>query len=224
MSQEISLKQIERRAWRSVFQDGLWDVYLGTLLMVLAILMLLAKTSIPEVWLKPIHLGLMGLAMLALWASKRFITVPRIGRVEFGPRGKARRKKASLLLAISVLVGVVVFVLTWLALKDYWSEGLPLRFIIPAVWAVNMLVLFSLGAYFLDYERLYLIGVLYALPVPVDFWLHELTGVNLGFIAFAVPATIILIMGLVVFIRFLRDYPPPTKESPSAEGALHGNH
>ncbi len=75
----------------------------------------------------------------------------------------------------------------------------------PAIWAVNMLVLFGLGAYFLDYNRLYLIGVLYALPVPVDFWLRELAGVRLGFIVFAVPAAVILIMGLVVFIRFLRD-------------------
>jgi hypothetical protein len=213
MSQEISLKQLERRAWRSVFQDGLWDFYLGTLLMVFAILVLLSKTDMPE-----------GRAMLALWAGKRFITVPRMGRVKFGPSGKARRKKASLLLAISVLVGVVVFVLTSLAVKGYWSEGLPMRFIIPAVWAMNMLVVFSLGAYFLDYERLYLIGTLYALPVPVDFWLHELTGVNLGFIAFAVPAAVILIMGLVVFIRFLRDYPPPAKEGLPAEGTLHGNH
>jgi hypothetical protein len=224
MSQDISLKELERKAWRSVFQDGLWDLYLGTLLMALAILVLLAKTNMPEGRLMPIHLGLMGLAMLVLWAGKRLITVPRMGRVKFGPRGKARRRKASVLLAISVLVGVVVFVFTMLALKGNWPEGLPLRFIIPAVWAMNMLVLFSLGAYFLDYERLYLIGVLYALPVPVDFWLHELTGVNLGFIAFAVPAAVILIMGLVVFVRFLRDYRPPAKEGPPAEGALRGNH
>jgi hypothetical protein len=224
MLQDISLKELERKAWRSVFQDGLWDVYLGTLLMILAILMLLSRTNIPKGRLIPIHLGLMGLAMLALWAGKRFITVPRIGRVKFGPKGKARRRKASVLLAISVLVGVVVFVLTSLALTGNLSEGLPMRFIIPAVWALNMLILFSLGAYFLDYERLYLIGVLYALPVPVDFWLHELTGVNLGFIAFAVPAAVILIMGLAVFARFLRDYRPPTKEGPPAEGALRGNH
>jgi hypothetical protein len=224
MSRDISLKELERKAWRSAFQDGLWDLYLGTLLMILAILVLLSRTNMPEGRLIPIHLGLMGLAMLALWAGKRFITVPRMGRVKFGPRGKARRRKASLLLAISVLVGVVVFVITWLALKGNWPGGLPLRFIIPAVWAMNMLVLFSLGAYFLDYERLYLIGVLFALPVPVDFWLYELAGVKLGFIAFAVPAAVILTMGLVVFIRFLRDYPPPAKESPPAEGVLHGNH
>lgn len=125
-----------------------------------------------------------------------------------------------MLLAVSVLVGVVVFVLTSLALKGNWSEGLPLRFIIPAVWAMNMLVLFSLGAYFLDYERLYLIGVLYALPVPVDFWLHELTGINLGFIAFAVPAAVILIIELVcspVCIAYNSDHEHPGQSTPHSE-------
>jgi hypothetical protein len=166
----------------------------------------------------------MVLVMLVLWAGKRFITIPRMGRVKFGPKGKARKKKARIILAISVLVGLVLFVFTWLAFKGDWDEGLPLHIIIPAVWAVNMLVVFSLGAYFLDFDRLYLIGVLYALPVPVDFLLRELAGIRLGFIVFAVPAAAILIMGVTVLVRFLRDYPIPAEENQLAEGALRGNH
>ena len=123
--------------------------------------------------------------------------------------------KARVLLAVSVLVGVVVFFIAVLAWKGNWSEELPLHLVIPGIWAMNMLVVSSLGAHFLDYERLYLIGVLYALPVPLDIWLDEYAGIKLGFIAFAVPAAIILIMGLVVFIRFLRDYPLPTDGGPA---------
>jgi len=224
MSLDIDLKQLERRAWRSVFQDGLWDIYLGLLLMAMAIFALLSKTNIPKVQQMIIYMGLVVLAMLVLWVGKRLITVPRMGRVEFGPTGKARRNKARVILAISVLVGVVIFIFTWQALKSDWSEELPLHLIVAAVWALNMLILFSLGAYFLGYDRLYLIGVLYALPVPLDIWLDEFAGIKLGFIAFAVPAAVILIMGLMVFIRFLRDYPPPAEESSPEEGALHGNH
>ena len=220
MSQDINLKVIERQAWRSVFQDGLWDIYLGMLLMAMAALTLLSKTNIPKVGQMSMYIGLMGLAMLVLWAGKRLITVPRMGRVKFGPEGKARKMKARVLLALSVLVGVVVFVFVVLALKGNWSEGLPLHLIIPGVWTMNMLVVFSLGAYFLDFERLYLIGVLYALPVPLDIWLDEYAGIKLGFIAFAVPAAIIVTMGLVVFIRFLRDYPLPTDEEPPDQGNL----
>lgn len=224
MSRDINLKELERKAWRSVFQDGLWDIYLGLLLMALAIYALLSKTKLPEAQQMVIYIGLMALSMLVLWAGKRFITLPRMGRVKFGPRGKSRRRKAAVLLAISVLVGALVSIVTSLALKGNLSDGLPLHLVVPAAWALNMLVLFSLGAYFLDYDRLYLIGVLYALAVPLLIWLDEFAGIKLGFIALAVPAGIILIVGLVVLVRFLRDYPLPAEETPPAETAFHGNH
>jgi len=218
------LNELERKAWRSVFQDGLWDIYLGLLLVALTMYILLSKTKLPEDQQMVIYIGLMALAMLILWAGKRFITLPRMGHVKFGPKGKAQRNRASRVITMLVLVGAVVFVFTSLALKGDWSEGLPLQLILPAAWAVNMLVLFSLGAYFLDYERLYLVGVLYALPVPLDFWVKQLAGIRLGFIAIAVLAAIILTMGLVVFGRFLSDHPLPTMESPPRKGAPHGNH
>ncbi len=224
MSRDINLKELERKAWRSVFQDGLWDIYLGLLLMDLAIYALLSKAKLPEAQQMVIYIGLMALSMLVLWAGKRFITLPRMGRVKFGPRGKTRRRKAAVLLAISVLVGALVSIVTSLALKGNLSDGLPLHLVVPAAWALNMLVLFSLGAYFLDYDRLYLIGVLYALAVPLLIWLDEFAGIKLGFIALAVPAGIILIVGLVVLVRFLRDYPLPAEETPPAETAFHGNH
>jgi hypothetical protein len=72
---------------------------------------------------------------------------------------------------------------------------------------VNAMVVFSLGAYFLDFSRLYLIGVMYALPVPLDIVFRKFSDIDLSFIAFGVPAMVILIVGLVVFTRFLRDYP-----------------
>ena len=225
MESTISLKELERKAWRSVFQDGLWDIYLGLLLMTLAIGALLSDIGVPssKFWWYVIYLALMLLAMLALWAGKRFITIPRMGRVKFGPKGKARRKKVRLILAASVVVGIVLFLMVWLVVKGGWSEGLlPMAIIVPVVWAVNALTVFSLGAYFLEFERLYLIGVLYAIPVPIDILLDELAGIKLGFIAFAVPALVILIMGLVVFVRFLRDYPVLQNEM-SLEETLDAN-
>ncbi len=224
MSQDIGLKQLERKAWRSVFQDGLWDIYLGLLLMAMAMLVLLSRTNLSETQQMLIYIGLMALAMLVLWAGKHFITTPRMGRVKFGQKRKRKLNLVRVILAVSVLVGALLATAGTVFLRGEPPDWLDMRFIIPAIWAVNMLFLFGLGAYLLDYNRLYLIGVLYALPVPVDFWLRELAGVRLGFIAFAVPAAVILIVGLAAFIRFLHDYPPPAEESPPAEGAFHGNH
>ena len=48
---------------------------------------------------------------------------------------------------------------------------------------------------------------MYALPVPLDILFGKFADIDLTFIAFGVPAMVILIIGLVVFARFLRDYP-----------------
>ena len=211
MSQNISLKELERKAWRSVFQDGLWDIYLGLLLLAMAIWALLSDVGFSESLGMAIFIGLEVLAMLVLWAGKKIITVPRMGRVKFGPKRKAKLNWVRVVLFISVLVGAGVFV-AGLAMRGNRPEWLNAAFFFPAAWMVNAMVVFSLGAYFLDFNRLYLIGVMYALPVPLDIMFRKFVDIDLSFIAFGVPATVILIIGLVVFIRFLREYPLPAVE------------
>lgn len=211
MSQTISLKELERKAWRSVFQHGLWDIYLGLLLLAMAIGALLSDIGVPEAWSTTIYVALMVLSMLILWAGKRFITLPRMGRVTFGPKRKTKLNWVRVVLLLSVLVGAGVSV-AGLAVRGNRPEWLNTTFFFPAAWVVNAMVVFSLGAYFLDFNRLYLIGVLYALPVPLDIMFHKFASMDLTFFAIGVPAMVILIVGLVMFVRFLREYPLPAVE------------
>jgi hypothetical protein len=206
MSQNINLKELERKAWRSVFQDGLWDIYLGLLLLAMAVWALLSDIGFSESLGMAIFIGLEVLAMLVLWVGKKTITVPRMGRVKFGPKRKAKLNWVRVVLFVSVLVGAGVFV-AGLAIRGNRPEWLNAAFFFPAAWMVNAMVVFSLGAYFLDFNRLYLIGVMYALPVPLDVMFRKFADIDLSFIAFGVPAMVILTIGLVVFTRFLRDYP-----------------
>jgi hypothetical protein len=206
VSQTINLKELERKAWTSYFQDGLWDIYLGLLLLAMAVSALLSDVGFSESLGMTVLIGLQGLAVLVLWVGKKLITVPRMGRVRFGPKRKAKLSWVRVILFISVLVGAGVFVAAS-AMRGNRPGWLNAAFFAPAAWVVNAIVVFSLGAYFLDFSRLYLIGVMYALPVPLDILLDELAGIDLSFIAFGVPAMVILIIGLVVFTRFLRDYP-----------------
>jgi hypothetical protein len=220
MSQNLDLKAIERRAWKSFFQDGLWDIYLGLLLLAMGVSAWLSDQDIPETTLFTIYIPLLILAMVVLWAGKRFITVPRIGRAKVGPKGKARKRKARVLLFFSVVVGLALFLVALVAYNHPAGWASLLMYLMPIIWALNMLIVFGLGAYFLEFNRLYLHAVLYALPVPVDFLVRRLTGINLGYIAFTIPALVILLVGGVVFFRFLRDYPLP--EAPTAGEALNG--
>jgi len=216
MSQLINLRELELKAWKSVFQDGLWDIYLGLLLLAMAVQALLSDVGFPESSGMAVLIGLEVLAMLVLWAGKKFITVPRIGRVKFGPKRKTRLSWVMVILFISVLVGAGAFLVAS-ALRSNRPEWLNAALFLPAAWVVNAMVVFSLGAYFLDFSRLYLVGVMYALAVPLDILFRKFADVDLSFVAFGAPAAVILIVGLVVFTRFLRDYPIP------AEAASDGN-
>jgi hypothetical protein len=206
MSTKINLKELELKAWKSVFQDGLWDIYLGLLLLAMAVWALLSDVGFSESLGMAIFIGLEVLAMLVLWAGKKIITVPRMGRVKFGPKRKAKLTWVRGVLLLSVLVGAGVFV-AGLAMRGNLFEQLNAAFFFPAAWMVNAMVVFSLGAYFLDFSRLYLIGVMYALPVPLDILFRKFVDIDLSFIAFGVPAMVILIVGSVMLVRFLRDYP-----------------
>ncbi len=212
MSQTINLKELERKAWTSNFQDGLWDIYLGLLLLAMAIGDLLSDVGVPKAWYIAIYSTFLVLPMWVQWAGRRFITLPRMGRVKFGPKRKAKLSWVMVILFISVLVGAGVFLVAS-AMRGNRPGWLNAAFFAPAAWVVNAIVVFSLGAYFLDFSRLYLIGVMYALAVPLDIVFRKVADIDLSFLAFGIPAMVILIIGLVVFARFLRNYPLPTEEA-----------
>jgi hypothetical protein len=163
---------------------------------------------VPESSLMIVYLLLLGAAMVFLWVGKRFITLPRVGRVRFGPKGKSRIGKAVILMTISALVGLLAFVIAALSAKGSLPRSFPTDLLIPAIWVGNMIIVFSLAAYFLRFNRLYLIGALFAIAVPLDIILRELTRRDLTVVAFGVPAIAVIIMGIFVLSRFLRKYPP----------------
>ena len=37
MTEPLNLKEIEKKAWRSTFEDGLWDIYLGSLFFIMGV-------------------------------------------------------------------------------------------------------------------------------------------------------------------------------------------
>jgi len=202
MSQDINLKELELKAWTSYFQDGLWDIFMGLLMLTMGI-----RGLTDNVWFT---LGV-GAAVLVSLVGKKFITVPRIGRVKFGPARKAKQRKLMAVVGIAVIATLILLLTTLLGLDTPQAVVAPILVICIAL-------VFGLMAYYMDFRRLYAYGLLFAISMALWETLEE----PIDPIAFSVSGGIALLIGLVVFIRFLRKY-PKTAEGPPSEGGIDDN-
>lgn len=223
MSQTLDLKELERKAWAPYVQDGLWDLFLGLMLVSAAVSSWLAYAGAPSSTRIPAYMSIVVLAGLVLWAGKRFVTLPRVGRVKYGPARKARLHTLRIIVLVAVLATAALFVAAlgvkngWLARPAWWALG---KIPSGSIFAVLIiLTVFSLMAAYMDFKRLYLYGVLFALQETVGVSLEAYAGIEWGFFAGAVvAAVVVMVIGTVVFLRFLRDYPPMTEQAMTDNG------
>jgi hypothetical protein len=220
VSEKLSLKELERKAFRSTFQDGLWDIFLGLLLLNMGGGTLLGGSGMSPLWSMVVLTAFVCAVLALFWAGKKYVTAPRMGLVEFGPQRKSKLRRVRVVLFLSVLVGVLMFLWglgAWSGRLPYVLAELP----IPAyVWALQCVVVFSVAAYFMDVTRFYIYGVVYAVPFPLGILLAhntELTGALSMAITFGTAGGILVLIGVVLFVRFLRRYPLPA-EGPARRG------
>jgi len=216
MTQDVDLKQIERKAYVSYFQDGLWDIVIGVLTAAWAVGPLLGDLGLSDLWAGGMLLPFAAVAYAVFWAGKRFATRPRMGLVRFGAKRKARLTKigvvTSALLTVALVVGIVA---SMSSITSGW--------VYPAALSAVLLVGFSLGAYFLDFPRLYLYGALLALCLPAGEALFRYAGVaHHGWpVTFGFSAAVMLLIGVTLFARFVRKCPRPVEGAPQ-QGSYDG--
>jgi hypothetical protein len=192
MSTELNLKDLERKAFRSFYQDGIWDIYFGACMLVLYL-----TSFMGGIESKPVKYGLtlllFALASAFLTLGKKFITAPRLGQVKFGAE---RTKKGWVMVGINlfsliVLAGAIYFFNRQagidLELKELW---------VPIGMGVWITFITAIMAFFLDFDRLYVYAVMYG---------GTFTAVMLMDtpIIFLITSLIILIPGIIIFARFL---------------------
>jgi uncharacterized membrane protein YccC len=215
MTTDMDLKQLERRAWRSSFQDGLLDIYLGLLLVLLSIPALLPGIFTSELREYAGYVGFALVAFLVYWWAKRYVTAPRMGRVRFRATRKARQTMAKVVYVGSALGGAMLLLLA-LAWRSGTPGGGSPWLGTPELFALGigfwMMLVFGLGSHFLDFRRGYLIGAVYALAFGGTILLDEP-------VVFAICGAVLVCVGLIVFIRFLQTYPKPAElESGASTG------
>jgi len=210
MSAIPDLKEIERKAFRSTYQDGLWDMCWGAIVMAMAI-----SVHRPEggYSLANIIVAMVVPAVAGglFWVGKKLITLPRMGQVRFGPARKQKGRTLAIILGIVVLVQVGIVGLTvlgWLNpqvgaqvngfLADHGLERLAVAALGSLFVGPAMILIF----YFLDFPRGYYIAVMMSLAVFLMILLNQpIYAVIIG--------GLIILPGLVLFVRFLKRYPLP---------------
>ncbi len=202
MEQKMDLKRLERKAWTSFYDDGLGDIFLGCIILMFALAPILGRMGLGDFWSSAVFLPFFALVFIAIGLLRKHVVIPRIGLVSFGRARKRRLLKFNVLMLAVLSAG---FVLGLLSLRggvgQAWVRNL--RFI------AIVLMGFGLAGYFLGFIRLYLYGILIALAIPVGEWLWINMGVpHHGFpVTFGVTAGVIIVTGIVLFMRMLGKNP-----------------
>ena len=202
MNDIISLKQVERKIFSIATHDGLTDIFLGCIFMMFAIAPFLSA-DLGDFWSSAIFVPFWAVIALAIWLIRRYVIKPRIGEVKFGAARKAKLRRFHIVMIIANAIALILGL--WFSFSTEESSGsiMTIRF------GLICLAISSLAAYFLDYRRLYVYGLLAGLSPLIGEWLwaHGYASHH-GFpITFGITASVMILTGLFVFLRLLRAYP-----------------
>jgi hypothetical protein len=215
MPDALDLKNIEKKAFRATHQDGLWDIYIGGVVMSMAILAYSTAGEARPVLRFGLYLAGLGVFYLIYWGGKKYLTTPRLGLVKFGPQRQKRKLIMASVLAGIVLLQVILLVGTILLWKNpSWATSLGLhtsnrdleRMVVAMIGALFVGPSMVLIAYFNDFLRGYYIAFILSLAVFSLIWF----GQPVYLIA---AGLLIMLPGIVLFTRFLRKHPLPPAEA-----------
>ena len=152
-----------------------------------------------------IHAFFLGFAaIVGAILIRKFVVVPRMGFVEFGQKRRARKW-----IMIAISVAILFLIMPLLMLMDT-------EYNIVIIGPIVALIV-SLAAYFLDYPRLYIYGILLAFGIIESKFIYSLIDPPVhALISFGIPGVAITAYGISLLYRFLGQYPKP--EENHAEG------
>lgn len=205
-----NLNEVSKRTARLInYEDGLWDLLLG------AVFMLLAIYPITRAWLGPawnlaLFISLMLVAVAVQIAVRRIFAVPRLGYAK-----PLRSPKLKVLMIVTIVLvamtfGMVILTLLdagWVAVLIPSSGPAWLRmFLVDIVVMLAMVGLFSGLGYLFGVGRLYLYGWLIGGANLASAIVYD--GAPEGFnLPLGLASVLVIGIGSTLLIRFLRNYP-----------------
>jgi hypothetical protein len=206
MTTPIDLKQMEQNAFRSTYLDGLWDIYYGLIVICMSFVIFR-----PASGYSPMNIVLaissFGISYALFWMCKKFLILPRMGLVTFGPSRRKRKKAMAITLGVIVLIQIIALGIQYFAWKNpsviidgpLVEKGV-MDLVVATVAALIVGISMVIIAYFRDFPRGFYIAILTSLAVFLMVYFNRpLYAILIGIL--------ILLPGLVLFIKFLKKYP-----------------
>lgn len=217
MSQLLTNQNVEQKIFRlSIFQDGIWDMQLGSTIILFSFYPV-TRSMLGVGWNLILLFGLLALLITGGATLKRNFSKPRIGLVRFGikQRSKIRVMRlviftiflASSLLAITLIMQVFQGP-EWGRNTPEWLKMLDM----DIVFGLVAVAIFSLVSVFLRIWRPLIYGLLLGSSLVASGALSAYQGPEFHY-PFAISGGIILVIGVGIFLQFLRTYQVPVEEA-----------
>jgi MFS family permease len=196
MKPESTFERMEKTTWLRVFEDGIWDIAIGLVLLAFGLSVITGMTAVVT--------GGVVVGLVSVAGVKKGVTEPRIGRVRFRGRRGRRLGDVTWLLAALSIAGLLVFLfIAWTArgAAPAWAIAIRDHFliVIALIWGGAA----AFCGWLLELRRFYAYGALIAATLIAS----DLTsGYSLG-VALIACGGLIALVGLGLLFRFVRRYP-----------------
>jgi len=211
---QINLNNLERKVFLSTYQDGLWDMYLGLIVICMSFFLYRPATGYSPLNIV-LMLACMAVAYAIFLAGKKFITQPRMGQVKFGEKRARRKKTMALVLGVVVLIQVAFLGIQFIGwrnpefgatLNTFLKEKNAMDLAVATLGSLFVGPSMILVAYFMDFTRGYFTAVMMALAVFLMIYLNQpIYAIIIGILT--------ITPGVVLFLRFLQKYPLHREET-----------
>jgi hypothetical protein len=202
MTQEMNLKEMERKTWTAYFDDGILDITAGLFVLAFGIGMTTRYTYLT---------ALSWMVIFLFAAAKKSITVPRAGLVKFSPERERRMKKETLFYVVFFTITAFIGLGFFIAM----AIGIPqsVKTIVGELALVTYELIIAAGLCFVAYwkqiKRFYAYAGITLVIIVVGLFIDmpEVNPLTITGYQFFTTGIIILFTGLFVLARFLRRYP-----------------
>lgn len=201
MKLHINLKEIERKIFSFQFENGLVDLLIGTLLSFNAINVILGGS-------KYMIIPIFSIVIILFTVVNIYVVMPRMGCVILRKSRKRREHIVWIIIAFSILFNVIFEYLT----RYGHYAGTRNLLSTQILFATKVMIVLMLIAYFSNFKRLYIYAVLLAITYPTSKILQTENIIPDQRWAFLILGLIIIIIGLVYFVKFIKKYPLQTEE------------